>query len=68
MSSGKQALARVIAQLADAARGIEEPEGAQELADAIWADFRSAVAGAQAELRDAEAEGVRHWQEARHSG
>jgi hypothetical protein len=65
MSRGKQALSRLLEQLAGAAQRIEKGESAEAIADAVWVDFRTAVAAAQAELREAEAAGVQQWQEAR---
>lgn len=65
MNHGREALARVLEQVAQAAERVKAGEDPQAIADAIWVDFVSAVAGAQAELRRIEAEGVRRWQEAR---
>lgn len=66
--TGKQALARVLVKLtANSARPIDEHE-AQTLTDGVWDDFKAAVAGARAELREDEAVGQQRWRDARHMG
>jgi hypothetical protein len=59
-AAGAQLLARLLELLRDGG----DPA---EAAAAAWPHFRAAVAAAQAELREGEAEELRRWHEARHA-
>ncbi len=55
---GKDALAAVIGAIRNSD---EEPA---VVAQALWPDFKGAVAGALEEIKEEEAEGIRRWREA----
>jgi hypothetical protein len=62
---GRNALARVLkGPSAEIEQEVTEEQG-HKLWDAMWPDFKAAVAGAQAEPREAEAEGTLAWMKAR---
>lgn len=63
---GKQALARVLEQLARGAELVHNGTEAKEAADVLWNDFRTAVAHAVAETRESEQAGVVRWRDVRH--
>ena len=64
-TNGKQALVRVLKAAQVLADAGEQPE---DVVDWIWSDFKAAVAGARAELREEEALGTQRWRDERHSG
>ena len=56
---GKEALAAVISALRSSS---DDPE---VVVEALWPDFKGAVAGALEEIKEREAEGLQRWREAR---
>ncbi|MGE0456442.1 MAG: hypothetical protein AB7I13_00165 [Vicinamibacterales bacterium] len=57
-NEGRAALARVLGGFGPGAT----------VTDQVWADFKAAVAEAQAQLREEDSAGQRRWQDARHRG
>jgi hypothetical protein len=66
MNDGKQALARLLEQLAGSAERINAGESSAAIAEAVWPTFRAALLGVLEEVDTEHVDGLRRWQQARH--